>query len=163
MHRTMMHGKIHRATVTGAYLDYEGSIALDPDLYEAAGLLPYEQVHVLDVSNGNRFVTYVIEGEPGSGEVAVNGAAARLVAVGDTVIILAYAELDDEEARALRPKVVLVDDRNRPVTMGGTKGLPLVEEGGLRPPDAPAPHADGLVPGGARGDGEPTPRPTRRS
>ncbi|MGH2721128.1 MAG: aspartate 1-decarboxylase [Actinomycetota bacterium] len=158
MRRTMMHGKIHRATVTGAYLDYEGSIALDPDLYEAAGLVPYEQVHVLDVSNGNRFVTYVIEGERGSGEVAVNGAAARLVAVGDTVIVLAYAELEDAEARTLRPKVVLVDDRNRPLTSGGHQAAPLVEEGGLRPPDAPALHAEGPVQGGARGEGEPSPR-----
>jgi aspartate 1-decarboxylase len=112
----MMHGKIHRARVTGAFLDYEGSIALDPDLYEAAGFLPYEQVHVLDVDNGNRFVTYVIEGERGSGEVAVNGAAARLVQVGDTLIVLAYTEMDDAEARALRPRVVLVDASNRPLT-----------------------------------------------
>jgi aspartate 1-decarboxylase len=116
MKRTMMHGKIHRVRVTGAFLDYEGSIALDPDLYEAAGFLPYEQVHVLDVDNGNRFVTYVIEGERGSGEVAVNGAAARLVQVGDTLIVLAYTEMDDEEARGLRPRVVLVDSSNRPVT-----------------------------------------------
>jgi aspartate 1-decarboxylase len=118
----MMHGKIHRATVTGAFLDYEGSIALDPDLYEAAGLLPYEQVHVLDVDNGNRFVTYVIEGERGSGEVAVNGAAARLVQVGDTVIILAYTEMKEERAKSLRPKVVLVDASNRPVTAAATAG-----------------------------------------
>ena len=111
-----MHGKIHRATVTGAFLDYEGSIALDPDLYEAAGFLPYEQVHVLDVDNGNRFVTYVIDGERGSGEVAVNGAAARLVQVGDVLIVLAYTEMDDAEARALRPRVVLVDASNRPLT-----------------------------------------------
>jgi aspartate 1-decarboxylase len=116
MKRTMMHGKIHRATVTGAFLDYEGSIALDPDLYEAAGFLPYEQVHVLDIDNGNRFVTYVIEGERGSGEVAVNGAAARLVQVGDRIIVLAYTEMDDAEARALQPKVVLVDAQNRPLT-----------------------------------------------
>jgi aspartate 1-decarboxylase len=116
MKRTMMHGKIHRATVTGAFLDYEGSIALDPDLYEAAGFLPYEQVHVLNVDNGNRFVTYVIEGERGSGEVAVNGAAARLVQVGDTIIVLAYTEMDDAQARTLRPKVVLVDASNRPLT-----------------------------------------------
>jgi len=113
----MMHGKIHRATVTGAFLDYEGSIALDPDLYEAAGFLPYEQVHVLDIDNGNRFVTYVIEGERGSGEVAVNGAAARLVQVGDTIIVLAYTEMDDAEARALQPRVVLVDAQNRPLTV----------------------------------------------
>ena len=119
-----MHGKIHRATVTGAFLDYEGSIALDPDLYEAAGLLPYEQVHVLDVDNGNRVVTYVIEGERGSGEVAVNGAAARLVQVGDTVIILAYAEMKEGRARSLRPKVVLVDASNRPVTASEARGIP---------------------------------------
>jgi aspartate 1-decarboxylase len=125
----MMHGKIHRATVTGAFLDYEGSIALDPDLYEAAGLLPYEQVHVLDVDNGNRFVTYVIEGERGSGEVAVNGAAARLVQVGDTVIILAYTEMKEERAKSLRPKVVLVDASNRPVTAAAT----AVGSGSLSP------------------------------
>jgi len=113
----MMHGKIHRATVTGAFLDYEGSIALDPDLYEAAGFLPYEQVHVLDIDNGNRFVTYVIEGERGSGEVAVNDAAARLVQLGDTIIVLAYTEIDDAEARALQPRVVLVDAQNRPLTV----------------------------------------------
>jgi aspartate 1-decarboxylase len=148
MRRTMMHGKIHRATVTGAYLDYEGSIALDSDLYEAAGFVPYEQVHVLNVANGNRFVTYVIEGKRGSGEVAVNGAAARLVAVGDLVIVLAYAEMEDAEARRLLPKVVLVDGRNRPVT---------VEEGGLGP-DASTGHAAGLSSGGARGEGPPSPR-----
>jgi aspartate 1-decarboxylase len=149
MRRTMMHGKIHRATVTGAYLDYEGSIALDPDLYEAAGFVPYEQVHVLNVANGNRFVTYVIEGKRGSGEVAVNGAAARLVAVGDLVIVLAYAEMEDAEARRLLPKVVLVDGRNRPVT---------VEEGGHGPPYASTGHAAGLSSGGARGEGPPSPR-----
>ena len=158
MRRTMMHGKIHRATVTGAYLDYEGSIALDPDLYEAAGLVPYEQVHVLDVSNGNRFVTYVIEGERGSGEVAVNGAAARLVAVGDTVIVLAYAELDDAEARSLQPKVVLVDASNRPVTRNARRRPALVEEGRLGRPDAPAPHTESLASGGARGEGPPSQR-----
>jgi aspartate 1-decarboxylase len=126
MRRTMMHGKIHRATVTGAFLGYEGSIALDPELSEAAGFLPYEQVHVLDVDNGNRFVTYVIEGERGSGEVAVNGAAARLVAPGDTVIILAYAEVDDAEARTMQPRVVLVDPGNRPFT---SVPAPVVEAG----------------------------------
>jgi aspartate 1-decarboxylase len=135
----MMHGKIHRATVTGAFLDYEGSIALDPDLYEAVGFLPYEQVHVLNIDNGNRFVTYVIEGERGSGEVAVNGAAARLVQVGDTIIVLAYTEMDEAEARALQPRVVLVDSSNRPLTaFQGAEGIPAE--------------------GGARGEGPPSPR-----
>jgi aspartate 1-decarboxylase len=129
MKRTMMHGKIHRATVTGAFLDYEGSIALDPDLYEAAGFLPYEQVHVLNIDNGQRFVTYVIEGGRGSGEVAVNGAAARLVQVGDTIIVLAYTEMDDAEARALCPKVVLVDASNRPLTAPGPAPAETKEPG----------------------------------
>ena len=125
MKRTMMHGKIHRATVTGADVDYEGSIALDPDLYEAAGILPYEQVHVLDVDNAARFVTYVIPGERGSGDVVVNGAAARLVEVGHTVIVLAYAQVTDEEARTIRPRVVLVDRANRPVTAARADPHPL--------------------------------------
>jgi aspartate 1-decarboxylase len=125
MKRTMMHGKIHRATVTGADVDYEGSIALDPDLYEAAGILPYEQVHVLDVDNAARFVTYVIRGERGSGDVVVNGAAARLVEVGHTVIVLAYAQVTDEEARTIRPRVVLVDRANRPVTAARADPHPL--------------------------------------
>lgn len=116
MKRTMLHGKIHRATVTDAHVDYVGSITLDPDLIEAAGMLPFEQVHVVDISNGARFETYVIEGDRGSGDVIVNGAAARLVHRGDKVIVLAYAVLDDAEARALRPKIVLVDESNRPAT-----------------------------------------------
>ncbi len=92
----MLKSKIHRATVTDADVNYEGSITLDSRLMEAADILPFEQVHVLDINNGSRLTTYVIEGNPGSGEVAINGAAARLVNVGDLVIILTYRETDDE-------------------------------------------------------------------
>ena len=114
----MLAGKVHRATVTDADVDYEGSLTLDPDLMEAAGMLPYEQVHVLDIDNGARLVTYLITGERASGQVCVNGAAARLVHPGDKVIVVAYVELDDEEARTYEPKVVLVDGANRPITAG---------------------------------------------
>ena len=111
--RTMMSGKIHRATVTEANLDYEGSITLDPDLMEAAGILPYEQVAVVDVTNGARLETYAIKGLRGSGEVCVNGAAAHLVHRGDTVIIIAYQQLTEAEARVYTPKKVFVDSANR--------------------------------------------------
>jgi len=115
--RTMMHGKIHRATITDANIDYVGSITIDPVLYESAGILPFEKVHVVDVNNGARFETYVIEGERGSGDMCVNGAAARLVQRGDKVIVIAYAEMEDDEAKRLVPKVVLVDNDNRPLTL----------------------------------------------
>lgn len=111
--RTMMSGKIHRATVTEANLDYEGSITLDPDLMDAAGILPYEQVAVVDVTNGARLETYAIKGLRGSGEVCVNGAAAHLVHRGDTVIIIAYQQLNEVEARTFAPKKVFVDLANR--------------------------------------------------
>ena len=110
--RTMLKGKIHRATVTDANVDYEGSISLDPVLMEAADIMPYEQVQVLDVDNGARLETYAIEGEPGSGEVTINGAAARLAHKGDTVIILAYESVDDEAARRAKPRLVYVNGRN---------------------------------------------------
>ena len=118
--RIMMAGKIHRATVTEANVDYEGSITLDPDLMDAAGILPYEQVHVLDVTNGSRLETYAILGERASGEVCINGAAARLVQPGDLVIIVTYQQMDDEAARAVAPRQVHVDRRNSIVrtTMG---------------------------------------------
>jgi len=109
MRRTMMHGKIHRAVVTDANVDYVGSITLDPLLMEGAGILEYEQVHVVDVDNGARFVTYTISGEPGSREVVINGAAAHLVTPGDRVIVMAYAEMEDAEARRMRPNVVNLD------------------------------------------------------
>lgn len=111
--RTMMSGKIHRATVTEANLDYEGSITLDPDLMDEAGILPYEQVHVVDVTNGARLETYAILGERGSGEVCINGAAAHLVHRGDTVIIIAYQQFDEAAAPEVAPRKVFVDTRNR--------------------------------------------------
>lgn len=111
--RTMLKSKIHRARVTGANINYEGSLTLDPLLMEAADILPYEQVHVLDINNGERLTTYAIEGLRGSGDVCINGAAARLVHQGDTVIILTYRTARDEEARSHWPKLVYVDEDNR--------------------------------------------------
>ena len=116
MRRTMMKSKIHRATVTQANLDYVGSITIDRDLMDAADLLPNEKVQIND--NGNRLETYVIEGERGSGVVGLNGAAARLVYPGDTVIIISYAELEDAEAREHDPTVVFVDDHNHIARLG---------------------------------------------
>ena len=112
MHRTMMKSKIHRATVTGSDLNYVGSITLDPRLMELADVLEHEQVHVLDLDNGARFETYAISGGPG--DVVLNGAAARLVHTGDRVIVISYAQYDEEELESYAPKVVLVDSRNRP-------------------------------------------------
>jgi len=111
--RIMLRSKIHRATLTGTELDYEGSIAIDRTLIEAAGLLPGEQVHVLNLSNAARLITYVIEAPAGSGTMMLNGPAARLGAVGDKVIVLAYGLFDADEARRLKPVVVHVDERNR--------------------------------------------------
>jgi aspartate 1-decarboxylase len=108
--RKMMNGKIHRATVTDANLDYVGSISIDPVLLEAADILSNEMVHVLDITNGSRLETYAIPGAPG--EVCLNGAAAHLVDVGDLVIVVSYCEMGDEEARQHRPSVVLVDESN---------------------------------------------------
>jgi len=110
--RMMLKGKIHRATVTEANINYEGSITIDRELMEAADILPYEQVHVLDVDNGARLVTYAIEGERGSGVICLNGAAARLVNVGDKVIVISYCTVSDFEARNLVPKLVYVDSKN---------------------------------------------------
>ena len=122
MRRTLFKSKIHRATVTGTDLDYEGSISLDRDLIEAADLLPSEKVQVLNLSTGDRLETYVIEAPPGSGEVRLNGPAARTALPGDRVIVVSYAEYDEEEARQHRPRVVRVDADNRPV------GMPLRSE-----------------------------------
>ena len=116
--RTMLKSKSHRALVTDANLHYEGSVTVDPDLMEAADLLPYEQVHVLDIDNGARLQTYVIEGERGSGHIVVNGAAAHLIHKGDTVIILSYVTLPEDDARRLEPRLVYVDDQNRIVRIG---------------------------------------------
>jgi aspartate 1-decarboxylase len=107
--------KIHRATVTEANLNYEGSVTLDADLMDAANILPHEQVQVLNVNNGERFDTYAIRGPRGSGMVCLNGPAARLAQVGDMVIILTYAWMEREELERHTPKVVLVDERNRPL------------------------------------------------
>lgn len=113
MRRLMFKSKVHRVTITEANLHYEGSLTLDELLMEAADMLPYEQVSVLNINNGERFETYVIPGERGSGTVCLNGAAARKGHVGDRVIILTYTIMSDEEARCHRPTVVLVDERNR--------------------------------------------------
>lgn len=125
--RTMLKSKIHRARVTDGNIDYEGSITIDKKLMEAADILPFEQVQVLNVNNGARFSTYAIEGRENSGEICLNGAAARLVAKGDIVIILTYADMDDEEARHYQPRLVYVDEKNRIVR---TKGVvePALDE-----------------------------------
>ncbi len=111
----MMKGKIHRAIVTGADLNYEGSIAIDQALIEAAGLLPGEAVHVWNSNSGDRLETYVIAAERGSGAICLNGAAARMVQAGDPVIITSFCWLDEKEARQHRGKVVQVDERNCPI------------------------------------------------
>jgi aspartate 1-decarboxylase len=108
----MLVAKIHGATVTEANLEYEGSITLDPVLMDAVGLIPYEQVHVLDLTNGARLETYAIVGREGSGEVCINGAAAHLVDEGDKVIILSYHQLDDADARDLAPRIVYLGESN---------------------------------------------------
>jgi aspartate 1-decarboxylase len=109
----MCKSKIHRATVTGADLNYVGSITIDRTLMEAADLLPYEHVHVVNLNNGARFETYVIEGEPDAGEICLNGAAARLAEPGDRVIVISYAQYDEAELARYRPTMVFVDDANR--------------------------------------------------
>jgi aspartate 1-decarboxylase len=109
---TLMKAKLHRATVTQADLHYEGSISIDKDLLDASGILPHEQVHVLDIDNGQRFTTYAIEAPRGSRVIGVNGAAARLVQPGDKLIIIAYGQLDAAEARNYAPTVVLLEDGN---------------------------------------------------
>ena len=113
MNYTMLKGKIHRAVVKQADLNYVGSITVDTKLLEAAGILEYEMVQIVDVENGNRFETYTIAGEPGSGMICLNGAAARQVAVGDHVILMCYAQMTPEEAKEHHPKVVFVDDENK--------------------------------------------------
>lgn len=118
MLRTMFTSKIHRATVTHADLHYVGSLTVDQDLLDAADLLPGQQVSVVDIANGNRFETYLIAGERGSGVIGVNGAAAHLAHVGDLVIVMAYGQMDDIEARSYVPRVVHVDERNRIVALG---------------------------------------------
>jgi len=111
----MCKSKIHRATVTDANLNYEGSLTIDQELMEAADILPWERVQVVNINNGERFETYVIPGKRGSGEICLNGAAARLGEIGDKVIIISYAICTEEEAHGLTPHVIHVDEMNRPV------------------------------------------------
>ena len=132
MMRIMMKSKVHRATVTQADLDYVGSVTLDAALMEAADLLDGEQVAIVDVTNGARIETYVIPGPRGSGVIGINGAAAHLVHPGDLVIIMSYAMVDDAEARALKPRVVHVDGRNRIVKIGNDAAEPVPGSGHVR-------------------------------
>lgn len=117
---TMLKSKLHRATVTNSDLNYEGSITVDPDLLDAADILVYEQVDVLNINNGQRFTTYTIPGKKGSGDICINGAAARLVQKGDLVIICTYTNIEKEKARNHVPKVILLDENNRIKTYGRT-------------------------------------------
>ncbi|MGH8934352.1 MAG: aspartate 1-decarboxylase [Egibacteraceae bacterium] len=121
MLRTLMKSKLHRATITGANLHYVGSVTIDEDLMDAADLLPHEKVHVLDITNGARLETYVIPGPRGSGELCLNGAAARLVQPSDQVIVISYATYDDGEARAHVPTIVLCAEGNRVARVTGAE------------------------------------------
>jgi len=114
MQLTLLKGKIHRATITQCDLNYEGSISVDSALMERAGILPHEQVDVLNINNGERFTTYAIPAAAGSGTIGVNGAAARLAQKGDLVIIVAYARMEEAEAKSFQPRVLLVDAHNKP-------------------------------------------------
>lgn len=135
MLRTMFHAKIHRATVTQADLHYVGSVTVDQDLLDAAGILPGELVSIVDVTNGARLETYTIAGERGSGVLGINGAAARLIHPGDIVILIAYAQMEDAEARTFQPSVVHVDAQNRIVELGSDPADGLLD-GVARPPQS---------------------------
>jgi aspartate 1-decarboxylase len=115
MQITVLKSKIHRATVTGADLNYEGSISIDKELISAANLMTYEKVQVVNLNNGARFETYIIEGGAGTGEVMLNGPAARLGQIGDLIIILSYAEMSTDDAAHFSPRIIVVDSKNRPV------------------------------------------------
>lgn len=141
MLRTMLKSKIHRATVTEANLHYVGSVTIDADLMVAADLLPGELVHIVDITNGSRLETYVIEGVPGSGVIGINGAAAHLVHPGDMVILISYAQVQDAEARAVRPQVVHVDASNRIVDLGHDPSEPVPGGGTARSAHAVAADA----------------------
>lgn len=114
MQLTLLKGKIHRASVTQCDLNYEGSISVDSTLLERSGILPHEQVDVLNINNGQRFTTYAIPAAAGSGMIGINGAAARLASAGDLVIIVAYARMEEAEAKTFQPRVLLVDSNNKP-------------------------------------------------
>lgn len=122
MRRTMLKSKIHRATITGSDLNYVGSITIDPDLLDAADILEHEQVHVVDVNNGSRFETYTIAGIRGSGTIQVNGAAARLVHAGDTVIVISYADYSPEDLVTYEPRVVHTDRTNAIIQVDAAVG-----------------------------------------
>lgn len=132
MYRTMMKSKIHRATVTQADLHYVGSLTLCRDLMDASDLLPGERVDVVDIDNGNRLSTYVIEGPPASGVIGINGAAARLISPGDLVIIIGYGSYSSDEIQDLRPRVVFVDGENRITSTGDDPAEPPVGTPALR-------------------------------
>ncbi len=127
--RTMLKSKIHRARVTDGNIAYEGSVTIDKKLMEAADILPYEQVHILNINNGARFHTYAIEGKENGGDICLNGAAARLVAKGDIVIILTYAQMTEDEIHDYHPKLVYVDEHNK---ITHTKGVVEAAEEVLR-------------------------------
>ncbi|MFC9758200.1 aspartate 1-decarboxylase [Streptomyces sp. NPDC056921] len=136
MLRTLFKSKIHRATVTQADLHYVGSVTIDAELMEAADLLPGELVHIVDIDNGARLETYVIEGERGSGVIGINGAAAHLVHPGDLVILISYAQVDDAVARDLEPRVVHVDAGNRIIGLGSDASAPVPGAATERSPHA---------------------------
>lgn len=138
MLRTMMKSKLHRATVTDANLQYMGSITVDPDLMEVADLLAHEKVQVVDIDNGARLETYVIPGRRGSGDMCLNGAAARLVQRGDKIIVISYATYTDVEAREHVPVVVFCDADNRPTITGSEQAATTTPEHGPIPLTAPA-------------------------
>ncbi|WP_020500167.1 aspartate 1-decarboxylase [Sciscionella marina] len=135
MYRTLMRSKIHRATVTQADLHYVGSLTVSSDLMEAANLAPNEQVDVVDINNGARLSTYVIEGSAGTGTIGINGAAARLISPGDLVIVIAYGLIAEEELASARPRVVFVDEDNR-IVRTGADPAEVPEEVGLTRGDA---------------------------
>ncbi|KAF4407806.1 MULTISPECIES: aspartate 1-decarboxylase [Streptomyces] len=138
MLRTMFKSKIHRATVTQADLHYVGSVTIDAELLDAADLLPGELVHIVDITNGARLETYVIEGERGSGVIGINGAAAHLVHPGDLVILISYGQMEDAEARTFEPRVVHVDGANRIVALGSDASEPVPGGETRRSPQAVA-------------------------
>ncbi|WP_457574728.1 aspartate 1-decarboxylase [Desulfolithobacter sp.] len=113
MQRTLLKAKIHRATITEADLEYEGSLTIDRELMDAAGIVPFERVKVYNINNGERFDTYAIEGAPGSGVIGLNGAAARKGLVGDLIIIVTYAQVDEQELDGFRPVILLLDEQNK--------------------------------------------------
>ena len=135
MLRTMFHAKIHRATVTEANLHYVGSVTVDQDLLDAADILPGELVSIVDITNGARLETYTIAGERNSGVIGINGAAAHLINPGDLVILIAYAQMEDAEARSYEPNIVHVDEHNRIVSLGNEPAEAL-QDGTQRPPQA---------------------------